>query len=281
MTTTPEWPQYSIECTDLTASEQVAVERLNPELAALVADGAITSWWFIRKFPGLRLRYLPADDRARRHLETLLDDLTAGGSITGWTPGIYEPEVHAFGGPAGMDVAHELFQQDSRSILDHLARRRAAATGEPGPRELGILLFSVLMRGAGLDWYEQGDVWARVAANRPAADTTAGSDRLKNAVHRLMTTDAGPRSSLVAGGRLAALTDWIRAFDHAGRQLADLNRRGLLERGLRAVIAHHVIFQWNRLGLSAADQGVLSNLAKEIVMGPRDSTGPATKTGIA
>lgn len=275
-----EWPQYGIACTDRSAAEQVATEELHPELTNLVADGAITSWWFIRKPPGLRLRYLPVDERARGRLDTLLDGLAAAGRITEWTPGIYEPEIHAFGGPAGMDVAHELFQHDSRHLLSYLARQRATGTAELGPRELGVLLFSVLMRAAGLDWYEQGDVWARVAEERPATDMTHRSERLKKAVHRLMTANAGPRSSLVSAGPLSVLADWITEFDHAGRQLADLNRRGLLERGLRGVVAHHVIFQWNRLGLSAADQSALSALAKEIVMGTRGGATPASESSV-
>lgn len=281
MQTTQEWPQYGIECTDRHAAEQVAAERLNAELAALVADGAITSWWFIRKPPGLRLRYLPADGRAHRQLKALLDSLTAEGRIIRWTPGIYEPEVHAFGGPAGMDLAHHLFQHDSRNILDYLARSESAAGAVLGRRELGILLFSVLMRGARLDWYEQGDVWARVADERPARSAAPVSERLRKAVHRLMTVDAGPTSSLVNGGPLTALADWVTWFERTGQRLVDLDRRGVLERGLRAVIAHHVIFQWNRLGLSAADQSTLSTLAKEIVMGAREGAASAPETSTA
>ncbi|MGW0822525.1 methyltransferase, FxLD system [Streptomyces sp. NPDC002845] len=278
MQPTQHWPQYGIECTDQHAAERLAAEGLHPELTALVVDGAIISWWFIRKPPGLRLRYLPADGRAHRHLETLLDALTTEGQITGWTPGIYEPEVHAFGGPAGMDIAHELFQHDSRNVLDHLARSQSAEGTELGVRELGILLPSVLMRSAGLDWYEQGDVWARVADERPPRKTAPISERLKKAVRRLMTVDVGPTSNLVNGGPLASLADWIAAFEQTGRQLADLSWRGVLERGLRAVIAHHVIFQWNRLGLSAADQSILSTLAKQTVMGTRDGAALAPRT---
>jgi protein-L-isoaspartate(D-aspartate) O-methyltransferase len=47
---------------------------------------------FLRKDAGVRLRTeQPASD--------LLDQLVADRVITGWTGGIYEPEIHAFGGP--------------------------------------------------------------------------------------------------------------------------------------------------------------------------------------
>jgi protein-L-isoaspartate(D-aspartate) O-methyltransferase len=276
MTTTRDWLQYGIECTDRAATEKVAIEHLRPEMAALTADGSLASWWFIRKNPGLRLRCLPTDDRAGTRLEAVLDGLAAVGSVTWWTPSIYEPEIHAFGGSAGMDVAHRLFERDCRGILDHLARRRAAVTRELRAREIGVLLFCVLMRSAELDWFEQGDVWARVAALRPAAGTSPVSERLAEVVRRIMAVDAGVGSRLVDGGPLTALADWIAAFDQAGRQLAELNRGGHLERGLRAVVAHHVIFQWNRLGLSGADQSALSASAKEVVFPRETAPGPAT-----
>lgn len=264
-----DWRQAVIEFTDRETAVQVAVEHLRPELAAAQADGVITGWWYIRKTPYWRLRYLPGSGHDPYRLAHVLDRLTARGRIVGWTAGIYEPEVLAFGGIAGLDVAHALFHHDSRSILDHLARRQAAATGIPdlGSRELAILLSSVLMRGAGQDIFEQGDVWAKVASLRPNESTATPSDRLGTAVHRLMTVDVGSTSRLVDGGPLAAIAGWAAAFERAGQQLAELARSGRLERGLRAVLAHHVIFHWNRLGLPHADQNTLSTLAKEVVMG--------------
>jgi hypothetical protein len=38
--------------------------------------------------------------------------------------------------------------------------------------------------------------------------------------------------------------------------------------GLRDVLAHHVIFAWNRLGLPSATQVVLAAAAKTAVFGP-------------
>jgi len=44
------------------------------------------------------------------------------------------------------------------------------------------------------------------------------------------------------------------AFEDAGRQLARLAGQGTLNPGLRAVLAHHLLFLFNRHGVSAADQ---------------------------
>jgi hypothetical protein len=58
------------------------------------------------------------------------------------------------------------------------------------------------MRGAGQDWYEQGDIWARMADNRPLPQGTP-LDRLRgieSGLRRLMTVDASSASTLVSQG---------------------------------------------------------------------------------
>ncbi|MEU6036119.1 methyltransferase, FxLD system [Actinomadura sp. NPDC047616] len=275
----PEWPQRLIQFTDWPNAEMVAVEHLLPALVATHVGEELTRWSFVRKYPTWRLRHHTSDQRVSQRLDRVLDDLMSGGLIREWTPGIYEPETTAFGGTAGMDVAHTLFHHDSHHILRHLARRHTPGQrGTPslGRRELAILLPSVAMRAARLDWYEQGDVWAKVAAQRPPEQPRAergplSAGRLTDAVRRLMTVDVGPSSSPITGGRLSHLAEWIAAFEQAGQQLADLNGRGRLERGLRAVLAHHLIFHWNRLGLAREDQGTLAALAKEVVMETEDN----------
>jgi protein-L-isoaspartate(D-aspartate) O-methyltransferase len=169
----PEWPQYVIDFPDRRSAEKVAGEYLRPELDALQGAGEIGSWSFIRKTPSWRLRYPPEHERAAARLTQLLDGLLTDGRITNWTVGIYEPEVYAFGGTAGLDVAHELACRDSNNILEYLAD--GAASGKVqrslGRREVALLWCSVLLRSAGQDWYEQGDIWARVAEHRPTEQT--------------------------------------------------------------------------------------------------------------
>ncbi len=283
-----DWQQAVIEFADRQSAERVAVSHLRPELATAQADGLIAGWFFTRKSPFWRLRYLPMESRARARLASVLDALTVEGQIIGWTAGIYEPEVLAFGGAAAMDVAHLLFHHDSRNVLDCLARPDTRGRGTPdlGRRELAILLCSVLLRAAGQDWFEQGDVWARVLQHRSAEGTASPAGRLRilrPAMYRLMTVDASPTGALVDGGPLAAIAGWSAAFERAGQRLADLARCGTLERGLRAVLTHHVIFHWNRLGLPYSEQSILATLAKEVVMAEQDDavSAPDKRTGRA
>jgi protein-L-isoaspartate(D-aspartate) O-methyltransferase len=267
----PDWGQAVIKFSGRQEAEQTAMSSLRPRLARAQADGVIVRWFFVRKSPYWRLRYQPFNDYARHCIDQIMNALATDGEITSWTPGIYEPETLAFGGPIAMETAHELFCADSRYILDHLARSAAASMDRPslGQRELGVLLGSVLMRGAGQDWYEQGDIWARVASHRRSDARPLPAARLaslKTAVRRLMTVDASPGSQFLADGPLAFMGSWSEAFDCAGQQLARVARRGSLERGLRAVLAHHVIFHWNRLGLPYSGQSILSALARDTVM---------------
>ncbi|MEV6639699.1 thiopeptide-type bacteriocin biosynthesis protein [Amycolatopsis sp. NPDC051371] len=258
------WQQVTVEFTDYAAAEKITADRLRP-----VMNTVAKAWWFIRKAPCWRLRYLPeqpdAGAEARRVVARTLKNLhDNSGGIANSVEAIYEPEIHAFGGSSGMSVAHTLFHHDSQHILDHLAHPRDHR------REHTVLLCSAMLRASGLEWYEQGDVWARVAENRPLPPDIAPEHlrRVQAGLRRLMTVDANPDSPLAGPhGQLAGIGAWLSAFHNAGTEVGALARAGKLERGLRAVLAHQVIFHWNRIGLSYAEQGVLTHGAKAVVFG--------------
>jgi len=251
------WQQVNLWCDDWQAAEHVGVTHLGPLLAEAENAGSATSWWFVRKGPSWRLRVLPAtgrDDKAMAFLEQAMEALTGHDTIRRWAAAIYEPEIHAFGGADAMDVAHALFHADSRYLLRHLAQAR-----KDHRREAGLLLGSVLMRAAGQDWYEQGDIWAQVAAHRPGA-CQPPEPAPAAAVHRLITATSGAEDS-----PLRSAPAWPAAFHRAGQDLADLAQQGSLTRGLRAVLTHHILFAWNRLGISAQQQHRLAGIAGQVV----------------
>ncbi|MGH4022372.1 MAG: thiopeptide-type bacteriocin biosynthesis protein [Pseudonocardiaceae bacterium] len=256
-------PQIVVEFTGWDTAETATARHVHPVLARTAR------WWFVRKHPCWRFRSDLAgspDPDVAHELVSALDGLVDAGTIRRWHHSVYEPETRAFGGPAGMRLAHELFRHDSSAVLDTLHQAPAAL---PGRRELTVLAISVLLRAARQDWFEQGDLWARVAdLRRSDQQPPAVSARAGAAIHHLMTADAGPGSALLASGPLAPLSSWLAAFDHAGRELAQLRDRGELRRGIRAVLAHHVIFHWNRLGIPYTDQLALARLARDVVLHP-------------
>ncbi|GAA3200607.1 thiopeptide-type bacteriocin biosynthesis protein [Actinocorallia longicatena] len=240
----PTWKQVNIAYPSI-ARERCAIAHLSHVMPAAEADGLITSWFFVRK-GSWRVRYLPAGPS-----DLLRPILTDG--VT-WTSDIYEPETHAFGGPGAMNAAHALFHGDSHSLLPYLE-------GSPNDRpERSLILCTALMRAAGLEPNEQGDVWAKTAELHPDKSPPAPEEwvRYTSGVRHLILGE--PRANLV--GR-----DWLSAFVKAGSALRKIREAGDLTRGIRAVVALHVIFHWNRLGLPPAEQATLAKAAKEAILG--------------
>ncbi|MEU0857389.1 methyltransferase, FxLD system [Streptomyces griseofuscus] len=267
------WQQHNITFPDRDTAQRAITERLAPALLAAETHGQLSGWWFMNKQPW-PLRYVA--DRPSPIVAALLEDLVADGTARSCTLGIYEPETEAFGGAEAMTAAHALFHEDSRHLLNYRLEPRHL-----GRRETAVLLMSALMRAANLDWFEQGDVWAKVAELRPGTDRLAPerSAALVPAMRTLMTTEA--RSLCREGGPLDGHAEWVAAFERAGTTLAYLAAHGGLTRGLRAVIAHHVIFHANRAGLPSEDQHSLSHIARKAVMGSSENTASAPGSGSA
>lgn len=229
--------------------ERNAVSHLRGILPEAETAGLVTAWWFIRKGPW-RIRYLPSQsDHGSGTVRRLLTD-----GVT-WTNDIYEPETHAFGGPAAMDATHTLFHQDSRHLLDYLHNH------PNDRREQSLILCTTLMRAAGLDLDEQGDVWARVEEARahllrwPPAPNQGTWAAFTDNVRQLLL------------GTVRTTSGWHTAFEDAGAAIRTARETGGLTRGMRAVIAKQVIFHWNRIGLPAAVQATLAHAARDAIFG--------------
>lgn len=250
--------QVLVQFPDWEQAETLAANHLAPRLDDLQNQGLIDGWWFLRKHPCWRLRLRDPRPSADTALSDTLTDLTYHGTISGWRPSIYEPEYAAFGGPTAMAIVHALFCADSRGLLDY------ARTPSPriGRRELSILLIYALANSAGLDWFETGDLFHRVARLRPTPDhvppdaMTAMAEQVRTLVHSVTHPD-----DPVFGPAGPATTAWRDAFHTAGKELGAAAAEGRLNRGLRALLTHVVIFHWNRLGLPATTQGVLARAA--------------------
>ncbi|MDI1461077.1 thiopeptide-type bacteriocin biosynthesis protein [Catellatospora sp. KI3] len=265
------WRQTAITFADPDTAQQTAVAHLAPILADAEARSLITAWFYVRKGEW-RLRYRPTDSsrRAEDHIGSELERLVRHRLVHSAVAGTYEPEVYAFGGPDAMDVAHRLWHHDSRHLL----------TGTTGhQREQSIMLVAAMMRSAGLDWYEQGDVWARVAEHRDPPDL-ANVTSLQHATQRLLTVDI---ASLTApGATMATCSALIEAYVTAGDSLRRLNQAGRLRhRGLRDILNHHVIFAWNRRSIPGRHQAAIAAAAKTLIFGPGPNIGPLTTGGEA
>ncbi|MGH3874015.1 MAG: thiopeptide-type bacteriocin biosynthesis protein [Pseudonocardiaceae bacterium] len=128
----------------------MALTRLRALLTEAEDARILTDWWFVRKGDTWRVRLRPATPAFLDQITTALMGQEADRS---WSQTIYEPETHAFGGPAALDIAHDLFHADSRHLLEHLAH-----ADQDHRRELAVVLATRLLRAAGLDRSEQGGV---------------------------------------------------------------------------------------------------------------------------
>lgn len=269
-----DWFAVRIQPTDWDTAEHAAATHLGPRLQQAQNTGVLATWWFVRKHPCWRLRLRPGPTATVTELGVacgaILDSLTEAGLLDRWWTASHEPEVLAFGGPRAMDIGHDLFHTDSRSILGYLRHLDVAARPEDvlGRRELSVLLCSALFRAADQDWYEHGDIWDRVARMRPwpVGIPTGRLPDMAEDLRRLMTLDTG--QLLATGGPLNFAASWSAGFRDAGRNLADAAQHGALLRGMRDVLAHHVIFHWNRLGLPATTQAILARAARDAVLNP-------------
>ncbi|GAA1748750.1 hypothetical protein GCM10009834_01940 [Streptomonospora arabica] len=258
-----DWWQIYLSFSDWHDAETAAAAHLLPLLSDAEAAGA--QWWFIRKYPEWRLRIRPRQ-RVESTLAAGLDELAAAGHIADWWHGLYEPETTAFGGADAMCAAHRLFHVDSRSILHH---SRGTVDYALGPRELSTLLCTVMLRAAGLEWFEQGDVWHRVCAERPLPDdvSPARLQPMTAQLEAILRTQAEKIDSLFTTGDAAQhATMWTSAFRELGTTLGQASRHGRLHRGLREVLAYHVIFHWNRIGLPSRTQSALAHSARGAIL---------------
>jgi protein-L-isoaspartate(D-aspartate) O-methyltransferase len=213
------------------------------------AEGLYRWFWFVRKMPGLRLRFggLEMASRLQSPLAEWLHEAERANDIRGFRFVVYEPETYRFGGEAGMALAHAHFDAGARLVF-------AYETGGAEVREkVSRLAFSLantsdlLSRTLG-DAAENWDVWRRLysavgGGDHTASHTSAAEDwRAAFSGLDFLPADTSPElAGLVASAQTANA-----ATANALRALAD---GGALSVGVRSWLTAATTFEWNRFGL--------------------------------
>ncbi|GAQ68260.1 thiopeptide-type bacteriocin biosynthesis protein [Streptomyces scabiei] len=265
--TYPEgWHQVNIEFADY----PTAAEAFRTYLLPCLRGAPVGEWWFVRKYPCWRLRVHPSPDtpveETIEHVTTALDSAVSWNVVKAWRPYLYEPESNAFGGAEGMTIAHRMFHTDSLGVLDyyqHVARR---TDGLLDAKATSLLVTTLFMRAAGLEWGEQGDVWGQIEARRPLPEDVPADkvNAMVDTMRQLLMVNARPS---LTDGPLVPLQSWVTGMECGGRALADTARDGRLGLGLRGVLFRHVVFHWNRMGFSVRQQAIWSRAAREATLG--------------
>ncbi|MBI4694508.1 MAG: hypothetical protein HY749_10850 [Gammaproteobacteria bacterium] len=158
-----QWTQFDIALVRTAGDARPGARRLfalveswwAPEYAA----GRIPRWFFMRKPPDVRLRFL-ATPQARPALDALAAVLArevASGTLAAAAPGRYAPEETRFGGPAALDCAHAWFTLDS-VLWRHFEARAAQDLREPAAEIWLAAIFQDLFAAVGAR-----DGWPRLA----------------------------------------------------------------------------------------------------------------------
>lgn len=170
-------------------------------------------------------------------------------------------------------------QHDGRTRLVHHRQPRSvtAATAQRPDRGTARTIRSPLHQHDArrrLEWYEQGDVWHRVITEEHRSAVSDVPTDLLDAraqeIRPLLFADSNVL--LRPGGLLEPVSDWADAFRSAGQKLRHAVQDGTLDRGLRQVLSYHVIFHWNRLGLSLRSQSVLAWAARAAILHGENGT---------
>ena len=254
------WAQVDIEFVDYTHAENTFHDELWPVLRT-------RRWWFVRKRPHWRLRYLDAGyPDLPGDLRDALDTMTASGTLRRWRRAVYEPETAAFGGPAGLKAVNDIHVADATGLLTYLGTNADGGVDGPSRSLASLMTLAHLMRAAGLEWAEQGDVWARVEELRPEAPITDPvSVGLAGKARSALSTDL---TALVRDDTdFACLSTWAGELHDTGRHLAAITAGGALQTGLRTVLARTVLFCWNRAGFTTEQQSVWALAARRAILG--------------
>ncbi|MGQ0774863.1 MAG: methyltransferase, FxLD system [Pseudonocardiales bacterium] len=197
---TTGWRQLNLTCDNWQAAEHMARTQLRPLLTDAEDTGIITAWWFVRKGDTWRVRLRPATPAI---IDQITTALLGQETVRTWSETIYEPESHAFGGPTGMDIAHDLFHADCRQLLD-----RAVLTQH--------LLFLFNRHGISAhDQYVLATAAGRIVFGPVStipdatATTTSGTDLPTLGAVTTANTDTTAR----AGQLRAALADYIKSWE--------------------------------------------------------------------
>jgi thiopeptide-type bacteriocin biosynthesis protein len=259
-TETSSWLQVNVAVARHNASALPGVRalfrRLSPIISYWKREQKIKCFFFARKPPDLRLRFLCASPESELllDLETILLELQKSGLVSHFFRSVYEPEVLQFGGTEAMALVHRYFETDSLAwtALDLLeeANARIIATDTLVLAVMNDLFLRTLSCSA-----EVWDAWCNLAKSIPSSQT-----------------DTPPRTEIVliesiVPSACAEEERILRNYLEANQQLATGLQHtwteGKLLCGMRALLPFIAMFHFNRHGLDSVRQVAIASAMKQ------------------
>lgn len=267
------WVQIGIRPTTDQFSSRRVYSSISGLAENLLLSGVVRNFFYMHKWPGIRLRFEACDDASindvRLGIDHVMQRMKRDRLIVNIQSGVYEPETYLFGGSASMEHVHGLFTVDSLFWL-----RYHAGIPHEMSRSLPVWLISLellhgVFDGLEIDGWEATGVW----------------DCLRTEAGRSISGEVKALSDFteVAGALSAQWRDRANLLDAADPETAELitrHREALrvgarcwkeayfatasAELGPRQAAAYYVIFHWNRAGMTPEKQALLAESLVEM-----------------
>jgi thiopeptide-type bacteriocin biosynthesis protein len=235
-------------------------DGLRQQLPKWRGEGLVTRFFFVRKPPGARLRFLcpKGESQVTGELELMLQQLQRQGFVEHFFRSCYEPEQARFGGAEAMSLVHDYFDADTSQwlLLQQIsaAKRRSFPAGTLVTNVLNHLFTAVVGDPA-----EVWDIWCQCSELAGRESFEADEDYLDP-----MFASIEALRPLASPDEMAILDAYESANMTLATGLKQLWSDGKLQRGVRGVLATVAMFGLNRHGI---DQNVQSKLVHLIRRG--------------
>ena len=242
------WLQVNVALARVNGDALPSARAMFHELAAFLdrwrLENRLHWWFFMRKPPDVRLRFMlsPDDGDAAGGLESAFRALRDSGRIAGYFPGQYAPEENRFGGSASIALVHASFDVDSTLwlVLDELDERgQRLVTPEV---LLPARLHHLFLCCCGAERAIEG--WRGLARliRQGGITITPCRPRLPGALNTLALGEE------LAASESLALRTYARSNELFSRELLALESRTVVEQPVADIAATVALFSLNRHG---------------------------------
>jgi thiopeptide-type bacteriocin biosynthesis protein len=216
-------------------------------------EGIVTHFFFVRKPPDARLRFLcpKGESQVACELEESLKRLQQQGFVQHFFRSCYEPEQARFGGAEAMRLVHDYFNADTAQwlLLQQIgAKKRRSFPAATLLTGVFNHLFALIVTDPAEVW----DIWCQCCELTRGKGSQADQDRLDFSFTSIETL------RLMASQQEIAILDGYGAANQAlAAGLKQLWYDGKLQRGVRGILATVAMFGFNRNGVDESAQSEL------------------------
>jgi thiopeptide-type bacteriocin biosynthesis protein len=235
-------------------------DYLRERLPEWRTTGAVARFFFLRKPPDVRLRFLcpNGESEVARELELALRQLENEGFVPSFFRSPYEPEQTRFGGAEAMQIVHDYFDADTSQWL-LLQRMRAAKLCNLLATTLLTGVLNHLFAAVVGDPAEVWAIWCQCTGLIGEESAHVAGDCL-NPV--FASIDA--LRTLASPEEIAILDAYEAANLAMAAGLKEVWSKGKLQRGVRGILATVAMFGFNRHGI---DETAQTQLVHTILQG--------------